>query len=344
MFPRIIIVTLLFTFLTGGVYFLIKKDDSQVNSMNQTDAIKSAIKSELKSSLKDFKINLNEVEVTHQDFNYARANFKYPDGNSGIVFLVKTPEEWKVVEMTQGDDFFCEKMDKFGFPLGFIGDCSLEFPQALSVSKMIKKIQNDLVTRPKDLSEKVKIIGLINFDKSPNDNSFSVVSGGESVEVSYDPNDFLYEDFLNLSSGDQVIIDLSISKPTEIENDENDVDEMNEDHEDENVIEEYQDDVIFTVDSIDDIKEVNEDEPNLNLDDSLDSSDSVQPSEVIDNFSVDQDNFSGSVSPTEENNFEDLNIIYDITDYPPDAVLRESYFTNLLDIDNSNNPIKIIGS
>jgi hypothetical protein len=176
----------------------------------------------LNNSNSENNSELANIQITHVNDNYARAQ-------SDLVnfFLIKNEVGWKII--ISGEFFFCEKLEKFGFPAGFISDCVLQYPEAINIAQYQAGDYDPN-------SESQIIIANISNSQDPFCDCLTVESGGESYTFDYDgENEYEPGDTIVIS----VVEDNIVEIVEVIDEDDGDDNNNNEDDESEEIPDVY---------------------------------------------------------------------------------------------------------
>jgi hypothetical protein len=181
------------------------------NDFDKQSTISEITETILNSSDEEELGNSNTVQVTHVSSKYARA-----ESESGTNFyLINVENNWKSV-FVSSDPVFCERAEKFGFPIDFIDDCVLEYPDAIELSDYSEEGNDD---------ESTVIISNISENQDPFCDCLILEDDGTEI-------DFDYEGNIPGDPGDTVVIvveDGEIVEVVDVIDD--DIDEDDEDDE-----------------------------------------------------------------------------------------------------------------
>lgn len=329
MFFKIFFSALLIISLLGISYFLF--DNSQKDSVNLSEELKiqSAIEAQKNENL---EFDIRDVKIVQQNSQYARAIFLNSADNFGSFFLVKIANDWQVVEVSETNEFFCEKMEKIGFPASFITDCSLEFPKAENVLTFSEKLKS-----PKEKAEEYSVIGLITLSPNPAEPSFLLTSGEQTIKLNYNPDSLPAEVLSFVSNGDQVLVNVQV-----LTNEESPTNSLEEEITKDQIIE----DQIISENSNEDFEENTDESP-------TEESYSLVVNnlqEINEDFFIPVDEYENEEEISEADalfppvDSEETPSVYDITEYQQEYLPSRDYFFNFLDINNSHEPIHLIGN
>lgn len=334
MFFKTFFSALLIVSLLGIGYFLFNNSEKNSANLSEEIKIKLAIENQKKENS---ELEIQDVKIVQQNSQYARAIFLNSENNFGSLFLVKIANDWQVVEMSETNEFFCEKMEKIGFPSSFIADCSLEFPKAEDVLTFSEKLK-----LPREKEEEHSVIGLITLNSDPAKSSFLLTSGEETIELNYDPSSLSSEVLSSISNGDQVLVNVQIIENEEEITEEKTTLENSSENINENINEDIEEDINENFDE--DIEE----NPNENIGEDAYFLVVNDIQEINEDFFIPIDENGGGEEIDE--NYVPSSLVdlekkdYDITDYQQEYISSRDYFFNFLDINNSDQPIHLIGN
>ncbi len=317
-------------FLTIFLFYILKSNQST----NQNIPKPKTTDEQIKNKILEEMGNTNFV-ISHISPSYARGKISDTSGEKDI-FLVESNGNWNIVEIT--DDFLsCERGERLGFPPSIISDCLLEYPKSENIEEVLEKEKEELI-----LAEKIQIKGNILFSNNPDEYYFEIISDdNNSVEIIYNLENGNPIVDQNISNGDYVVIDVIVD-----ENDDGDLIFNLDPNEPIDIIVEELDPDNPTDNSINNPTDNPTENPADNSTDNTDNSDDNSNGSFDQEINNDSagNNFSDENNDVSENNLnndpsgnlDDDFFIYDGDD--PES----SYYQYLLDIDNSNQNIKIL--
>lgn len=188
--------------ITGALY--INKDET----VNDDNALHEKITADVLQEIRKSGVLDNyEITVNNSTLNHARLTLIDPKTRiNKTLFAVNITGEWRVVKTD--DIYSCERMVKLGFPGDLIDDCTLEYPDAITVADAI-----DTLTNSTDKSLPVQILGTVIIPKELACDCVYIESGGEQIEVSLGNSTGQNNPYSNLSDGDTVAISGNIVIP-----------------------------------------------------------------------------------------------------------------------------------
>jgi len=186
------------------IIFFINREDVNIILDPAPEIKKSIIDSDKNS---DIVLSNENIVITHIGGSYARANLVDTDTN---FYLVKVNDSWSNV-ITSKEPIYCERAERLGFPINFVDDCILQFPDSITLQEHVENPDSIEAT----------IVVTVSNNQDPFCDCLTVEDDDKEFTFAYSGNTD------NFTPGEVVVIDVIQNEIIEIIDDDINIDNEN---------------------------------------------------------------------------------------------------------------------
>lgn len=201
----IVIISIIILSGIAGAVYINRDSDVKIDPILKEEIIQDIAEEIRKSGVLD----TYEITVENATDGHARLSVLDPKTNiTKTLFSIKVDGEWKVIKTE--DVYSCERMSDLGFPDDMISDCTLEYPDAVSVATAIDTLANSTGD-----SVQVNVLGKVIIPKELDCNCIYIESGGKEIKIDLTTPDGQPSPYDDLEVGDTVVVvgDITIPNP-----------------------------------------------------------------------------------------------------------------------------------